>query len=363
MNLCQNKESTTTQPACEDDNLTVGMIIPQLQVPSPKFTGITSNCEFLLGVTDAASGTGAGCFLFGEYCCATCATIASGGISLGYMTEYRYWLLTIFMGEAFTVQKDEYEEFVATQRYFDDNSVATVPVAGVYHGAENIIEYFLVQNPHFTENRHFIDPTIVADIELLEFTETYVEFTYSATEPNYYINNQPFSPLQAHFKITFSDGYDRIMDSLIVDFLDSDVQAMVDSFGSNEELCTRIQSTCVGSYAQFINQEACEEYLDNLPLIRDGCPKLKGPTRSCRWTHMVLADPELRPEIHCFHAGPELQDPLGQLKCSIADCEEPTEEPRACCRAYNIACVSCTMNVPEDDFCTVYPEHDLCSNN
>lgn len=319
--LCHNIEITTTSPTCEDDNSMVGALLPSLQVPSPKFTGTTTNCEFLIGVTDAASGPGVGCFLFGQYCCATCATIASGGISLGYITEFRYWLLTIFMGEAFTVEKSEYDDFVANQRYFDENSVVTVPVAGVYTGPQNIIEYFLVQNPHYTDARHFIDPNIIANIELLEFSETSVEFTYLATEPNYYINNEPFSPLQAHFKITFTDGYDQIMDTLVVDFLDSDVQAMVDSFGPNAELCSRIQSTCTGSYVQFDDQQACEAYLDSLPLIREGCPKLKGPTRSCRWTHMILAQPELRPEVHCFHVGPEVQDPFGQVKCSIADCK------------------------------------------
>lgn len=178
-----------------------------------------------------------------------------------------------------------------------------------------------MQNPHYTDGRHFIDPSIVADIELLAFSETYVEFTYYATEPNYYINNEPFSRLQAHFKIFFTNGRDRIMDSLIVDFQDSDVQAMVESFGTNAELCTRIQSVCSGDYAQFDNQQSCEDYLDDLPLIRDECPKLKGPTRSCRWTHMILAQPELRPEIHCFHVGPEVEDPFGQVKCSIADCD------------------------------------------
>ena len=90
---------------------------------------------------------------------------------------------------------------------------------------------------------------IVADITLVEFTETYIEFNYLATEPNYYINNEPFSRLQASFKITFSDAYDRLMDTLIVgnlfcieneldysywDFTDSDVQAMVESFGRNQ---------------------------------------------------------------------------------------------------------------------------------
>lgn len=319
---CDNTATTTTTgPACEDNNLMVGMMLPQLQVPEPKFTGITSNCEFLIGVTDASAGVGAGCALFGQLCCATCATIASNEVSLGYITEYRYWLLTIFMGEAFTLEKSEYNNFVANQRYFDQNSIVTVPVAGVYTGPSNIIEYFLVQNPHYTDGRHFIDPSIVADITLLEFSETYVEFTYLATEPNYYISNAPFSRLQAHFKIEFTDAHDRIMDSLIVDFVDSDVQAMVESFGSNAELCAQIQSICTGRYAQFADQAACEDYLDGLPLTREGCPKLKGPTRSCRWTHAILAQPELRPEVHCYHVGPELQDPFGQVKCSIADCE------------------------------------------
>jgi len=318
---CDNLATTTEPPTCVDNNIMVGLMLPQMQVPNQKFPGITSNCEFLIGVTDAASGVGAGCFLFGEFCCETCATIVSGGVSLGYITEYRYWLLTMFMGEAFTIEKSEYNNFLTNQRYFDEDSVVTVPVAGVYRGPLNIIEYFLIQNPHYTDGRHFIDPEIVADITLVEFTETYIEFNYLATEPNYYINNEPFSRLQASFKITFSDAYDRIMDTLIVDFTDSDVQAMVESFGENAELCAQIQTTCTGNLQQFANQAACEAYLNNLPLTRRGCPKLKGPTRSCRWTHMVLAQTDLRPEVHCFHVGQEVEDPFGATKCSIADCD------------------------------------------
>merc|ERR1712062_138627 len=140
-------------------------------------------------------------------------------------------------------------------------------------------EYFLVQNPNYTDRRHYIDPDVYADITLLDFQETFIEFTYNATEPNYYINDEPFSPLQAHFQLTFSNRYDPIIDTLIVDFLESDVQAMVESFGTNAELCTQIQEKCVGELAQFDDQAACEAYLDNLPLIRDGCPKLGGPTR------------------------------------------------------------------------------------
>lgn len=184
--LCRNIKPTTTPGPCIDDNLTVGVILPTLDIPYPKFQGITSNCEFLIGVLDAAFGFGAGCFSFGQFCCSLCTTIATGGVNLGYLSEYRYWLLTIFMQEAFTLEKAEYDSFLVNQRYFDGNSVVTVPVAGVYSDPESIIEYFLVQNKYYTNGRHYIDPDIEADIQLLEFSETYIEFTYKATSKNFY---------------------------------------------------------------------------------------------------------------------------------------------------------------------------------
>lgn len=318
--MCTNEEEEEP-PTCQDNNAIVTMMIPTMNLPSsPKFPGTTTSCQFLIGFLDAASQPGAGCFLFADLCCATCSCLSNGEVNLGYLTEYRYWLLTIFMGEAFTLEKDEYDDFLENQRFFDANSVATVPVAGEYTGPRAIIEYFLVQNPHYTDRRHYIDPSILADIELLEFSATYIEFTYYATEPNYYINDEPFSRLRAHFQITFSNAFDPFMDTLIVDFEETDVQAMVESFGTNAELCSQIQSSCTGMDAQFIDQSACEEYLDSLPLTQRGCPKLKGPTRACKWTHMILAQDELRPEIHCYHVGPGFADPFGVTKCSIADC-------------------------------------------
>jgi len=320
--LCKNVP-TTTQPICEDNNALVGLMLTQMepQIGTSKFPGVTSNCEFLLGVTDASSTMGTGCFLFGEHCCATCAGISSGDSSLGYMTEYRYWLYIIYMSEVFTIEKSEYADYVANQRYFAEDSVVTVPVAGVYTGPLNIIEYFLLQNPNYSNGRHYIILGSSPEIELVELSETYIEFTYYSTFPNYYINNEPFSNLYAEFKLYFTDRLDPIVDHLIVDFLDSDVQAMVDSFGSNAELCSQIQSTCTGRNAQFSDEAACNAYLSELPLIQDGCPKLKGPTQSCRWTHLTLAQPDLRPELHCYHVGPEVADPTGAVKCSIADCD------------------------------------------
>jgi len=182
-------------------------------------------------------------------------------------------------------------------------------------------------------------------------------------QKNFYINDKPFSKLEAHFKATFSNAFDSIVNSLIVDFLDRDVSAMVSSFGGNScrpcqssdqgcthpglatvdwcvsncergfcpkshcvcgenvELCSQIQTICTGRNQQYQSQAACEAYLDSLPLTQEGCPKLKGPTQSCKWTHVILAQPELRPEIHCSHVGMETPDPFGNIKCSIADCD------------------------------------------
>jgi len=90
------------------------------------------------------------------------------------------------MAEVFLLQMDEYDTFLEEQTYFDDNSVVTVPTVGVYQGPENIIEYFLVQNPFYTNFRHYIDPLVVADITLMDASETVVEFYYKATAENFF---------------------------------------------------------------------------------------------------------------------------------------------------------------------------------
>jgi len=282
----------------------------------------TSKCEFVVGFLDASVGGGAGCAMpsVGGLCCQLCQSLASGEYVPGYMSERRYWTLTIFMGESFTLQTEEYDDFLAEQTYFDDNSIVDVPMVGVYQGPQSIIEYFLVQNPIYTGFRHYIDPSVVADITLIESTETTIEYYYKATAPNFYINGAPFSELEAHFTATFAGPNDVLIDHLVVEFLERDVLAVANSFGSNVELCNDIMQTCSGRLAQFSCMSECLQYMNSLTLMQDGCPTLKGPTLACRWMHMYLAQPGLRPEVHCFHSGPELADPNGFVKCSIADC-------------------------------------------
>merc|ERR1719273_1348437 len=100
--------------------------------------------------------------------------------------------------------------------------------------------------------------------------------------------------------------------------------AVANSVGTTEELCMQMQSTCTGSWAQFSNFNECLNYMNALPLTKPECPILKGPTLACRWTHMILAQPSLRPEVHCFHVGPESPDPFDNIKCSPADCRGDT---------------------------------------
>lgn len=320
----QTTTSETTSGPCEDLNDVMGVVISQLASFPDKKLESTTMCEFAVGFLDASSGTGTGCFMFGDYCCATCQAQATGSFSLGYASEHRYWKLTIFMGEVFTLEEAEYESFLAEQTFFDDQSVVSVPTVGVYTGPENIIEYFLVQNPYYTDYRHYIDPTVTADITLIQATETVIEYEYKATSMNFYINGEPFSELEAHFVAEFSNEFDMVIDHLTVEFLERDVMAVANSVGTTEELCTQMQSTCTGSWAQFSSFNECLCYMNNLPLTDPECPILKGPTLACRWTHMILAQPSLRPEVHCFHAGPENPDPFGYIKCSPADCRGDT---------------------------------------
>lgn len=62
--------------------------------------------------------------------------------------------------------------------------------------------------------------------------------------------------------------------------------------------------------------------MKHIPREKPGyCPILKGNTKNCKWTHLVLTRDNLRPGAHCFHAGPEKEDPFGNIKCSDDDCE------------------------------------------
>merc|ERR1712039_392893 len=144
---------------------------------------------------------------------------------------------------------------------------------------------------------------------LIQATETTVEYYYKATAENFYIHGQPFSKLEAHFVAEYSDANDYIIDNLSVEFLDRDVLAVANSFDSNAVLCENIQSTCVGGNAQFATYQKCLDFMDSLPLMRDDCPILKGPTTACRWMHMTLAQPALRPELHCATQDPCFQIP------------------------------------------------------
>eukprot|EP00494_Astrolonche_serrata_P030195 UN30462 len=99
------------------------------------------------------------------------------------------------------------------------------------------------------------------------------------------------------------------------DFAKEPLYGMISTFGTNEELCVKIMDRCTGVYQQFINFEECKNYIDTLPMVKDGyCPLLAGNTKACRWTHTYLTIDELRPDIHCFHVGPQLEDPNGYVK-------------------------------------------------
>merc|ERR1712187_306127 len=112
------------------------------------------------------------------------------------------------------------------------------------------------------------------------------------------MGGEPFSRLEAHFRAEYSDSGDFIIDNLTVDFLERDVMAVANSVGTAEELCTQMEQSCTGRLAQFSCFSECVAYMSALP----------------------LAKPALRPEVHCFHVGPENPDPFDFIKCSIADC-------------------------------------------
>ena len=89
-----------------------------------------------------------------------------------------------------------------------------------------------------------------------------------------------------------------------INFDEKAVLAMIKSFGDDATLCRTILARC-WEYPQFESYEECMEYMDSIPMIKKGyCPLLKGNTKACRWTHMILTNGDLRPDVHCAHVGP-----------------------------------------------------------
>eukprot|EP00494_Astrolonche_serrata_P030075 UN30342 len=85
------------------------------------------------------------------------------------------------------------------------------------------------------------------------------------------------------------------------------VYGMISTFGDNSALCKLIGDRCIGKNEQFPEHDTCMNYMEEIPVHKAGyCPLLAGNTRSCRWLHSILTIEELRPDIHCFHLGPQM---------------------------------------------------------
>lgn len=106
---------------------------------------------------------------------------------------------------------------------------------------------------------------------------------------------------------------------------------MADAYGDVEALCHIIQQRCVGSYQQFDDFRSCYKYMSLRPKYKMGyCPLLAGDTLACRWTHAILTDEAMRPDVHCFHMGPHNPDPDGKLKCHDLECGYERSGPILC---------------------------------
>ena len=91
-----------------------------------------------------------------------------------------------------------------------------------------------------------------------------------------------------------------------IDFDEQAVLGMIKTFRDDATLCRTILSQCY-LYPQFDSYDDCMEYMESIPMVKPGyCPLLKGNTKACRWTHMILTNSDLRPEKHCYHVGPNL---------------------------------------------------------
>ena len=96
---------------------------------------------------------------------------------------------------------------------------------------------------------------------------------------------------------------------------------MWDAYGDAEDLCHLIQERCYGDFQQFKDFKECYTYMSKVPHKKTGwCPILAGNTLNCRWTHAILTHEKMRPDVHCYHMGPNKPDPNGKYKCHDDEC-------------------------------------------
>eukprot|EP01047_Picozoa_sp_COSAG01_P021925 COSAG01_NODE_1287_length_10887_cov_17.346924_11_plen_966_part_01 len=342
LNRMEQQERTTV---CRDREREVSERFGE----KPKLAPESSNvCMWAAARIDVRFGPGQGCKRLGEtLCCATCAGLDQTGSA--YMHVLRSVFFIMAKEDQFTwLTPYTFEYFLHTQKYFDAKSEVRVPrVSGVnkvYKGAESILEYYTLQGASFNPSsyRHYgdlyevTDDAFVSEADGLRMRQLHLDAQVNngvqfnddfAKWPDFshavFDNTSAYMP----FRLLFHDF--RPLDVRIA--FNPQNRALINSFGTTWEFCQMLQERCYGKNRQFESMNDCIMYMKKIPEHKMGwCPTFAGNTLSCRWMHSILAQEDLRPDIHCFHMGPNKPDPKGNVKCHDDECGMERQGPWVC---------------------------------
>uniref|UniRef100_A0A7S2MWZ0 Uncharacterized protein n=1 Tax=Haptolina brevifila TaxID=156173 RepID=A0A7S2MWZ0_9EUKA len=316
-------------------------------------------CTWAMARIDTRLGRGSGCAKHGlptGMCCYTCAQ--EGLIdSQDYTNTMRMVVLRNMREEVFTqLTPPEWNYFLLTQKYYDDESSLSVTIVGVnkpYVGARSILEYYTLQVAGFNppSHRHF-------GVRYENNTDVFVPLEagnqMQLLNMNPQVNNGVVQPDDdalwadfAHF-IWDNDSAVTPIRRAFVDFRYPNVfpidtvysispervgenLPLLNSFGNVWDLCQLIQSRCYHKNQQFASVNECMDYMKLRPDHKLGyCPIFAGDTKACRFMHSILAQDILDPDVHCWHMGPQMADPFGRVKCSDDDCGKERQGPLSC---------------------------------
>ena len=130
---------------CVDDAWEIGRIFGYPIYPE------YSVCRNAMARMDARYERGVGCEIWGDFCCASCQ---GADTTIEHMQVTRKVMMrTMWFPDQFTYTDTfTYKYFLATQRYWDDESIVEVTPTGkknYYKGPESILEYYSLQNRFF----------------------------------------------------------------------------------------------------------------------------------------------------------------------------------------------------------------------
>jgi len=325
-------------PLCQDDV----KYVDEMFLGPPKNSPVQNSCVWAMARVDVRFGkVGLGCArhgVSGGPCCKTCSSLQFAGET--YTRVMRLIVVEQFSQSVFTdLSPENFEYFLATQTLFDDRVIGRVPTVvgsqSTYVGAEHLLEYYTLQVKAFNPKsyRGYGETMQLRGLEMVEKWDSRTRLRMlnggprisngeKVPETSSWVDISSFSWSSEHaispFKATFhSFRQPRLSGNAVEKRFN-----LMDSYGTVYELCAILSVRCTGANQQFASVPDCLHYMKKIPDHKLGyCPIAAGNTRACRWTHTILAQEGLRPEVHCFHAGPHKPDPFGHVKCHDSQCQ------------------------------------------